>query len=171
MKKLFLFLLLLLPTWVVIAEPDNGPRYVETPYKEPKVVFDFYFDEPNKIDSALYWVRSLVNPLMEEPYGMAPEFMEIIILIHGTEIVTVAKKNYPKYKNAVDRLRYYTSFGVKVKVCALAAEDFDYAVSDFQDFVEVVPSAITELAHWQQQGYAVIKPEILHKKFSNEELH
>lgn len=170
MRKLFIFLLLLLPYRIVFAEQDAGPRYVETPYSEPKVVFDFYFDEPDKINSAIYWVRSLVNPLMEEPYGMAPEFMDITILIHGTEIVTLAKKNYPRYKNAVDRLRYYASFGVKIKVCALAAEDFDYAVSDFQDFVEVVPSAITELAHWQQQGYAIIKPEILQKKFSNEQL-
>lgn len=170
MRAVYLLLLLLIPFRFAIAEPDSTARYVETPYSEPKVVFDFYFDEPNKIDSALYWVRSLVNPLMEEPYGMAPDFMDIIIIIHGTEIVTVAKKNYPKYKNAVDRLRYYTSFGAKVKVCALAAKDFDYAISDFQDFIEVVPSAITELVYWQQQGYAVIKPEVIHKKYSNDQL-
>ena len=170
MRSVYLLVLLLLPSGFAAAESDTAARYVETPYSEPKVVFDFYFDEPDKINSALYWLRSLVNPLTEEPYGMSPDFMHIIIIIHGTEIVTVAKKNYPRYKDAVDRLRYYTSFGVKVKVCALAAKDFDYAINDFQDFVEVVPSAITELVHWQQQGYAVIKPDILHKKFSNEQL-
>jgi len=41
-------------------------------------------------------------------------------------------------------------------------------LKDFQDCVEVVPNAITELAHWQQQGYALIIPQIMDKKFSIE---
>jgi intracellular sulfur oxidation DsrE/DsrF family protein len=43
-------------------------------------------------------------------------------------------------------------------------------VKDFQDFVEVVPNAITELAHWQQQGYALIVPQIMDKKFDIESI-
>jgi hypothetical protein len=35
-----------------------------------------------------------------------------------------------------------------------------------QDFVEVTPSAITELMHWQNQGYALITPQVHEKKFS-----
>ena len=66
---------------------------VQTPYSEQKVVFDFYFDAPEKINSALYWIRSLINPLMEEPYGLAPEMLDIKVVIHGTEIVTLARKN------------------------------------------------------------------------------
>lgn len=144
--------------------------YTETAYKEPQVVFDFYFNEPEDINSALYWVRSLMNPLMDEPYGMAPEAMDIVIVIHGMEIVTLAKKNYPRYKSAVDRMRYFSQLGVSFKVCGLAAGDYSYALEDFQDFVEVVPSAINELAHWQQQGYAIIKPDILSKKYSIEDI-
>jgi len=145
-------------------------RVVQTPYAEPKVVFDFYFDDPQSISSALYWVRSLMNPLTEAPYNYAPEFMSIVVVIHGTEIVTVAKHNYTKYKDAVDRMRYYAQLGVSFKVCGLAAEDYGYRISDFQDFIEVVPSAIPELAHWQQQGYALITPHIMDKKFSIEEI-
>ncbi len=145
-------------------------RLVNTPYQDPKVVFDFYFDDPRHIESALFWVRSYMNPLMDKPYDMAPEFMEIVVVIHGTEIVTVAESNYEKYKSAVDRMRYYASLGVKFKVCGLAAADFGYSVKDFQDFVELVPSAITELAYWQQQGYGLIAPRILEKKFSNDEI-
>lgn len=143
---------------------EKGAQYVETPYTEQKVVFDFYFDEPEKINSALYWIRSLLNPLMDAPYNYAVEFMNIVVVIHGTEIVTVAKKNYEKYQDAVDRMRYYHSMGVKFKVCGLAAEDYDYALKDFHDFIEMVPSAIPELSHWQMQGYAVIKPEVMYKK-------
>lgn len=143
---------------------------IQTPYAEPQVVYDFYFDEPAKINSALYWIRSLMNPLIEEPYNYAPEFMDIVVVIHGTEIVTVANNNYEKYKDAVERMRYYASLGVKFKVCGLAAEDYGYTDKDFYEYIEVVPSAITELVHWQQQGYALITPMVKEKKFTIEEI-
>ena len=142
----------------------------QTPYKPQQVVFDFYFDDPRKINSALYWIRSLLNPLMDSPYDLAPDDNHLIVVIHGTEIVTVAEKNEQRYHDAVARMRYYASLGVEFRVCGLAAQDFGYRVDDFQDFIEVVPSAITELAHWQLQGYAVIAPQILEKHFSIEEI-
>jgi len=155
---------------VPLCAAEGEAKFVQTPYGSQKVVFDFYFDEPAKINSALYWIRSLINPLMESPYNQAPEFMNIVVVIHGTEIVTVAKKNYKLYKSAVERMRYYHSLGVSFKVCSLAAEDYGYSRSDFYEFVELVPSAITELAHWQLQGYAMIKPEVYSKKFSIQEI-
>jgi len=145
-------------------------KLVQTPYQEQKVVFDFYFDDPRKIDTALYWLRALINPLLDEPYNYAPEFLDIVVVIHGTEIVTTVKHNYEKYKDAVERMKYYASLGVKFRVCALAANDYDYSVKDFQDFIELAPSAITELAHWQQQGHALIAPMVMDKKFSIEEI-
>ena len=152
------------------AHAEDLAKIENTPYTEQKVVFDFYFDEPAKINSALYWIRSLMNPLTEEPYGYAPEFLDIKVVIHGTEIVTLAKKNYAKYKDAVERMRYYASLGVEFRVCGLAAADFGYARNDFQDFVRIVPSAIPELAHWQLQGHALISPNIMDKKFSVDEI-
>lgn len=149
---------------------DNSPREVQTPYAEPQVVYDFYFDDPEKINSALYWIRSLMNPLLEEPYGMAPEFMDIKVIIHGTEIVTVVRKNYEKYRDAVERMRYYASLGVEFKVCGLAAHEYSYNPGDFHEFITVVPSAITELAHWQLEGYALITPVVMEKRFSIEEI-
>jgi intracellular sulfur oxidation DsrE/DsrF family protein len=107
---------------------------------------------------------------MEEPYNMAPEFMDIKVVIHGTEIVTVARKNYEKHKDAVERMRYYASLGIEFKVCGIAAHDFGYKVDDFQEFIEVVPSAISELAHWQLEGYALITPTVMEKKFTIEEI-
>lgn len=96
--------------------------------------------------------------------------MEIKIIIHGTEIVTLAKKNYAKYKEAVERMKYYSGLGVEFRVCALAAKDFGYKTEDFQPFVKVIPSAIVEIGHWQQKGFAIIKPQIMDKKFSIEEI-
>jgi len=155
---------------LVSSAADNTSREVQTPYTEPKVVYDFYFDNPEKINSALYWIRSLVNPLLEAPYGMAPEFMDIKVVIHGTEIVTVARKNYEKYKDAVERMRYYASLGVDFKVCGLAAHDYSYNSDDFHEFIEVVPSAINELVHWQLEGYALITPTVMEVQYAIEEI-
>jgi len=143
---------------------------VETPYTAQKVVYDFYLDDPAKMGPALYWVRSLLNPLMDAPYGFAPESLNVVVVIHGTEIVTVAKKNYDRYRQVVERMRYYAGLGVKFKVCALAASDYGYRAEDFYDFVEVVPSAFTELAHWQLQGYALITPRVPEKRFTVDEI-
>lgn len=144
--------------------------YVQTPYGEQNVLFEFYFDEPAKINAALYWIRAQRSPLLDEPYNQAPDFMNTVVVIHGTEIVTVAKKNYPQYKTAVERMRYYAELGVKFKVCGMAAQDYHYELDDFYDFVEVVPSAMTEIAHWQQQGYALIIPRVLEKKHSIDDI-
>lgn len=148
---------------------DKG-RYTYTPYSEQKVVFDFYFADPQEINSSLYWIRSLLNPLMAEPYGFAPEEIDIKVIIHGTEIVTLVKKNKPKYKDAVARMEYYAAFGVQFKVCGLVMDEYGYKPEDFHSFVEVVPSAITELTHWQMKGYGVIRPTILLKKKAIEEI-
>jgi len=145
-------------------------KWVATPYTPAKVIFEFYLDDPQKVGSALYWVRSLMNPLMEAPYNYSPEELSIVVVIHGTEIVTVAKKNEAKYQEAVDRMRYYANVGVAFKVCGQAAQDYGYTVQDFHEFIEVVPNAMTELAHWQQQGYALIIPQVMSKTIEIESI-
>lgn len=165
MRKFIALLFLLVPA-VCLA----GARVTFPPYPPPKVVYDFYLDDPAKMGAALYWLRALVNPLSQEPYGYAPEEMSIRVVIHGAEIVTVAKKNYDKYREVVERMRYYAQLGVEFKVCALAAADYDYAAEDFDDFVELVPSAFAELAYWQQQGYALITPQAPVRRQTIEEI-
>lgn len=165
-------LLVLLSLMVMLFSPSVAAtgKTVSTPYKPAKIVFDFYFDDPQKINSALYWIRSAMNPLIDAPYNYDPEDLDIVVIIHGTEIVTVATKNQTKYSEAVERMRYYASMGVKFKVCGQASEDYGYSVRDYQDFIEVVPNAITELAHWQMQGYGLITPNIMEKKFDVEKI-
>ena len=168
MKPVLTLLMLL---WLGVVAPVHAAgKWVATPYAPVKAVFEFYLDDPQKIGSALYWVRSLMNPLQEAPYDYSPEDLHIVVVIHGNEIVTVAKKNEAKYQDAVDRMRYYASLGVKFKVCGQAAADFGYRVEDFQDFIEVVPNAITELAHWQQQGYALIVPKVMEKTIDTDSI-
>lgn len=142
--------------------------FVQTPYASPRVVFDFFLDDPAKMGAALSWVRSLAVPLSQPPYEFNPETIKVVI--HGTELVTVAKKNAEKYKEYVERMRYYADLGVEFKVCLMAMEDYGYSLKDLQDFVQAVPSAPAELVHWQHQGYAVLTPQILDKKFSLESI-
>lgn len=164
LQGVIIFIMCLLP-----MKADAG-NTVATAYNEQKVVFDFFFNDPNDIASALYWIRSTMNPLQEEPYNLSPEMMDIKVVIHGTEIVTIAKKNYKKYKDVVERMRYYASLGVEFKVCALASKDFGYTEKDYYEFIDVVPSAMNELVHWQMQGYGLVTPKIMEKKFTTEEI-
>jgi intracellular sulfur oxidation DsrE/DsrF family protein len=170
MRRVTLVLVLALYLSLGIAPARAAAEFVQTPYTEQKVVFDFYFDDPAKTASALYWIRSLLNPLMDSPYDYAPEFLDLKVIVHGTELVTLAKKNYEEYRDVVERMRYYAQLGVEFRICGLAAADYGYRREDFHDFVQIVPSAITELAHWQLQGYAVIKPEVMPKIYAIEEI-
>ncbi|NOY66498.1 MAG: DsrE family protein [Gammaproteobacteria bacterium] len=166
LKLVFVLILSVFSSLPVLSES----KFIQTPYKNQKVVFDFYFDEPEKIASALYWIRSWMNPLLKPPYNEAPEFLDVVVMIHGTELVTLVKSNEKKYQDIVDRMKYYAGFGFKFKVCEIAAHDFNYGTKDFQDFVEVIPSAMNELVHWQIRGYGLITPRILSKKYSTEEI-
>ena len=41
---------------------------------------------------------------------------------------------------------------------------------DLHEFVRIAPSAMTEIVHWQQEGYALLRPIILEKKYTVEEI-
>ncbi|WP_078119931.1 DsrE family protein [Thiosocius teredinicola] len=160
----FAGLLLLSPMSVDSAQP------VFPEYGDPKVVFDFFFADPRHISNGLHWIRSYMNPLLEEPYDLAPEFLDIVVVIHGTEIVTLAKHNYEKYRDSVERMRYYASLGVKFRVCGIAANDYDYDAETFYDFVDIVPSAMVEVAYWQQRGYGLVIPQMHEKRYTTDEI-
>ncbi len=167
--KVILTLLLL----VVLTFGEEGAKFVQTPYKAPfKAVVEFYFDEPEKIRPALLWVSNIIYVLSNEPYNFIPgEDIDIVVIIHGTEITTLVKKNKEKYKDIWERIEGMSMYGVKFKVCGIAAEQlYGYTAKDFPEFVELVPSAITELLHWQQQGYALLIPRIYEMKKPREEI-
>jgi intracellular sulfur oxidation DsrE/DsrF family protein len=155
---------------LVPAPAHAQAPFVQTPYKNPKALFDFYLDNPAKMGAALFWLRAFVNPLLEAPYSLFNDDMSVIVVLHGTELVTVAKKNEAKYEEVVQRMRYYAGQGVKFKVCGLALHDFGYTLADMQPFIEVTPSAMTELVHWQNQGYGLITPVVTEKRLSIEDI-
>lgn len=164
---------LLLMTLGLVATPAAvlaQAKVVQTPYQNPKALFDIYLDHPAKMGAALYWLRSFVNPLLEAPYSFFNEDMSVVVVLHGTELVTVARKNEAQYEDVVQRMRFYADHGVKFKVCGLALKDFGYTPAELQPFVEVTPSAMTELVHWQNQGYGLITPVVTEKKLSIDDI-
>lgn len=164
-------LLIFLTAWLPMRGMASSAEFVATPYAEQqKIVFDFYFDDPQKINPALYWLKGLVDPLLAEPYNLSPDDLDIKVILHGTEVVALARHNYPLYQKAVQRMQYYAALGVEFRLCAIAAHDYDYALSDLQDFVQLVPSGIAELAHWQSQGYVLITPNIQDRRFAISEI-
>ncbi len=169
MKGAALGLLLL----IGLTFSQERAKFVQTPYEKPfKVVVEFYFDEPEKIRPALEWVSNIIHVLSREPYEFIPGGdIDIVVVIHGTEITTLVKKNRERYRDIWERIEGMEMYGVKFKVCKMAAElIYGYKPEDFPPFVELVPSAITEILHWQHKGYALLIPRIFERKKSIEEI-
>jgi len=165
-------IVLIFSCFLTAGEKEEGAKVVETHYSAPfKAVVEFYFDHPEKIGPALSWVSNILIVLTNPPYSFMPDDIDIVVIIHGTEIVTTVKKNRDKYKEIVERMESLAMQGVKFKVCNMAAEMlYGYKKEDFYPFIELVPSAITELLYWQQRGYALLIPRIYEKKVEREEI-
>jgi len=67
-------------------------------------------------------------------------------------------------------MRAYVEQGVRFRVCGLALSDYGYQDADMQSFIEIAPSAMTELVHWQNQGYALIVPQVTDKRVAIEDI-
>ncbi len=169
MRRALAGLLLLL----TVSFGREGAVFVQTPYEPPfRAVVEFYFDEPEKIRPALEWVSNIIRVLSEEPYSFIPgEEIDVVVVIHGTEITTLARKNRERYKDVWERMEGMTMYGVRFRVCSIAVEKvYGYSGEELAPFVELVPSAIPELLHWQQKGYALLIPRILERRRSVEEI-
>ena len=84
-----------------------------------------------------------------------------MVVSHGRELPVFAMKNKEQYADIVERLESLSMYGVEFKVCKMAAEQiYGLSEKDFYPFVELVPSAITEIIHWQLQGYALMIPQV-----------
>lgn len=69
------------------------------------------------------------NPLTDDT--------EVIVLMHGNELLTVTHNKEKQYEEAVQRMRCYADQGVKFKVCVLTLQDYGYAMADMRDFIDV----------------------------------
>ncbi|WP_448583784.1 DsrE family protein [Thermocrinis sp.] len=137
-------------------------KFVQTEYKKPfRVVYELFLDHPEKLRVALGWISNVIFVLTHPPYNFNLEEIDIVVVSHGREIEVFAKENRGKYQDMVERLESLSQYGVKFKLCRIALTQlYGYSEKDVYPFVETVPSAITEIAHWQQMGYALLIPMV-----------
>ena len=89
------------------------------------------------------------------------EYKRPFVVSHGRELPVFVKENRSKYEDTVERLESFSQYGVKFKLCKMALTQlYGYSEKDVYPFVEVVPSAITEVAHWQHMGHALVIPMV-----------
>jgi len=56
--------------------------------------------------ATLHGIRSVVNPLVEAPNSLFSEDMSVVVVLHGTEIVPVARKNESRHEATVAAQRW-----------------------------------------------------------------
>ncbi len=161
MKRLFILIFVA----VSLAFSQEKAKFIQTPYHDQKpfkAVFELFLDDPEKLGPTLGWIGNLIRVLTNSPYNFSYEEIDIVVVSHGREIPVFAKANREKYSDVVDRLESLSQYGVKFKVCSMAARAF-YGLTDkdFYSFVELVPSAIPEILYWQQKGYGLLIPTVL----------
>ncbi len=140
--------------------------FVQTDYRRPfKVVFELYLDHPEKVRPALGWISNVIFVLTNHPYNFSLEDIDIVVVSHGRELPVFVKTNREKYQDIVERIEGLAYYGVKFKICRIALTQlYGYTEKDIYPFLETVPSAITEIAHWQMLGYSLVIPMVFEIK-------
>ena len=155
MSKLIAILLVgLLSPVLVHAGPDTPSKFDPTPYAPQKALYDFNFAEPKPRQSFGY-VLNHIKALKE--FGDFDK-SQIVIVTHGNELHTMARKNRAIYPDMYDALKELNSLGVKIKICRNAARSRGYGPEDFYEFATVVPAAVIEIAKWQNEGFSYMYP-------------
>lgn len=79
-------------------------------------------------------------------------------MLHGDEIPFFAIRNYPQYRELMQRAQGATLAGViEFRMCRLAAQSKGFGATDFHGFVTLVPMADAEIVRLQQAGYAYMR--------------
>ncbi|MCS6876381.1 MAG: DsrE family protein [Aquificaceae bacterium] len=153
-----MFFVLVLIFSLGFSQPHS--KVVETPYQKPfKAVFWLFLESPERLKLSLGFISNIMYVLTNSPYNFSLDDIDIVVVSHGREVPVFAYKNKELYSELVDRAEILSLYGVKFKICRVAAEQvYGLSEKDFYPFVELVPSAITEVIHWQMQGHAIIIP-------------
>ena len=162
-RTIFILLIGLAAASPCIAESTDAP-FGSSKFKsfdgiknseQLKAVFDFNFEDPDGVNRALTPISFFIKTVQE--YGpVSFEPYDLIVVLHGSEVVAFARQNYHQYKDIVDRSASLAEAGVKFEICSVAAGALGFDVDDFHGFVDVVPLGTYALAYHQTQGYALL---------------
>ncbi len=144
----------LLPDFAQASEaPWGHARAVEQAYGRQKVVYDVTTGS----EATMRGVISRAM-LLADLNGSDPFDSRIVILLHGNEIPFFSIRNYPKYRDLMQRAQSATQSGIiEFRMCRLAAGMHGFQPEDIHGFVTLVPMADAEIVRLQQEGYAYMR--------------
>lgn len=144
----------LLPERARAAEaPWGHAQAVKQTYAKQKVVYDVTTDSESTMRSVIS--RAM---LLADLNGSDPFDSKVVIVLHGNEIPFFAIKNYPKYRELMQRAQSATLSGIiEFRMCHLAAEMHGLQPEDIHGFVSLIPMADAEIVRLQLEGYAYMR--------------
>lgn len=136
----------------VAIQPDTALEY--------KLVFDITSDsEMDGVNKGLWKIARVINMLGSA--DISSDKVHIVAAIHGA--ATFATLNDTKHQEKYDKANPNTellgllkSYGVQLFVCAQATAARNITAEDLNPNAELALSAMTVLANYQLQGYALM---------------
>lgn len=144
----------LLAGWAHASEaPWGTARAVEQRYAGQKVVYDVTVGSEAAMRSVIS--RAM---LLADLNGSDPFDSKVVVVLHGNEIPFFAIRNFPQYRELMQRAQGATLSGViEFRMCRLAAQSKGFDAGDFHGFITLVPMADAEIVRLQQAGYAYMR--------------
>jgi intracellular sulfur oxidation DsrE/DsrF family protein len=111
-------------------------------------------------EDAYIWVAPRLEyyvTLLRERYPEIP----LVVISHGDEMTSLTvdnKMNYPGIHQVIRRL--VNEYQVEFQVCASFATYSDIDVSDFPDYIQVIPSAPAAFTDYRALGFDLIEIEL-----------
>jgi hypothetical protein len=142
------------PAYAAQNIPWGTGHAQEVNYSPQKVVYDVAVSSVARLNNILDRV-SYLNKL----YHADPFQTSIVLVLHGDEIPFFATKNYPKYRELMQRAQSLTvGDTIKFKMCKLAAQAHGFKPEEIHGFVEIVPMADAEIVRLQrEEGHAYMQ--------------
>lgn len=143
----------LLPEPARAEAPWGHARAVKQTYAKQKVVYDVTAGSEDRVRSVIS--RAM---LLADLNGSDPFDSKVVIVLHGNEIPFFAIRNFPKYRELMQRAQGATLSGIiEFRMCRLAAEMHGLQPGDIHGFITLVPMADAEIVRLQQEGYAYMR--------------
>lgn len=111
-------------------------------------------------DEALYWVLPRVIHYTQQLRKKWPD-LAIVLLSHGDEMLALTDDLKSLHKELHQSIKELTSnYNVLFQVCGSYAFFSDVDVSEFPDYVDVVPFAPAEIESYRQMDFKMISLEL-----------
>jgi intracellular sulfur oxidation DsrE/DsrF family protein len=156
MKSLIAVLFLFLPIVSQATEYKNYEvsQIIQSAEMPEGIVFELITFE----EDAWQWVAPMLEALTTQLRQKFPE-IEIALVSHGSEMFDLATRENRHSQPEIKQLASISDSGVDIHVCGNFASYQQLGDDDFLKFVDVAPSAPTQLNDYLNLGFELIRLE------------